>query len=116
MDTAYLAALRARIGERLADALDTQKHPKIESYQKVDRLLEELLAAVPEENGAERSKLSSYFEILRERIFRDQVTHQKRRRRTVVPSTRFAISGLRPAYCRALTGRRSSHAARRRRW
>src|SRR5208283_5427124 len=36
-------------------------------------------AAVPEENAAERSKLSSYFEILRERIFRDQVTHQRRR-------------------------------------
>jgi polyribonucleotide nucleotidyltransferase len=79
IDTAYLKALRARIGERLADALDTQKHPKIESYQKVDALLEELVAAIPEEDAAERSKLSSYFELLRERIFREQVTHQRHR-------------------------------------
>jgi polyribonucleotide nucleotidyltransferase len=79
IDAPYLAALRAKIGERLADALDTQKHPKIESYQQVDALLAELLAAIPEETGAERSKLSKYFEILRERIFREQVTHEKRR-------------------------------------
>jgi polyribonucleotide nucleotidyltransferase len=79
IDAPYLSALRARIGERLAEALDTQKHPKLESYEKVDALLAELVAAVPEENAAERSKLSKYFEILRERIFREQVTHEKRR-------------------------------------
>ena len=37
------------------------------------------LAAIPEENAAERSKASKYFELLRERIFREQVTHEKRR-------------------------------------
>jgi len=79
IDAAYLTALRAKIGGRLADALDTQKHPKIESYQKVDALLEELVSAVSEEDAAERSKLASYFEILRERIFREQVTHERRR-------------------------------------
>jgi polyribonucleotide nucleotidyltransferase len=79
IDAPYLAALRAKTGARLADALDTQQHPKIESYQQVDALLAELLAAIPEETDAERSKLSKYFEILRERIFREQVTHEKRR-------------------------------------
>ena len=79
IDAAYLSALRAKVGERLAEALDTQKHPKLESYEKVDALLAELAAEVPEENAAERSKVSKYFELLRERIFREQVTHQKRR-------------------------------------
>jgi polyribonucleotide nucleotidyltransferase len=79
IDESYLSALRARIGERLADALDTQKHPKLESYQKVDALLAELVAAIPEADAAERGKLSKYFELLRERIFREQVTHEKRR-------------------------------------
>ncbi|MGA2962842.1 MAG: polyribonucleotide nucleotidyltransferase [Candidatus Korobacteraceae bacterium] len=79
IDEPYLSALRAKIGERLADALDTQKHPKLESYAQVDALLAELVAAIPEENAAERSKASKYFELLRERIFREQVTHEKRR-------------------------------------
>jgi polyribonucleotide nucleotidyltransferase len=79
IDTAYLTDLRAKIGVRLTDAMDAQKYPKIESYQKVDALLNELQAAIPKENEAERAKLSSYFEILRERIFREQVTHEKRR-------------------------------------
>ena len=42
IDEPYLSALRAKIGERLADALDTQKHPKLESYAQVDALLAEL--------------------------------------------------------------------------
>jgi polyribonucleotide nucleotidyltransferase len=79
IDESYLSALRARIGERLAEALDTQKHPKLESYEKVDALLAELVAAIPEEDATERGKLSKYFELLRERIFREQVTHERRR-------------------------------------
>ena len=79
IDESYLSALRARIGERLAEALDTQKHPKLESYEKVDALLAELVAAIPEEDATERGKLSKYFEILRECIFREQVTHERRR-------------------------------------
>jgi polyribonucleotide nucleotidyltransferase len=78
-DEAYLSGLRARIGERLTDALDTEKHPKIESYNLVKALKKELKDAIPEENEEERKKLSTYFEILRERIFRDQVIEQKRR-------------------------------------
>ena len=79
IDAPFLAALRAKAGARLAEALDTQKHPKLESYQMVDALLAELVTAVPEEDSAQRSKLSKYFELLRERIFREQVTHEKRR-------------------------------------
>jgi polyribonucleotide nucleotidyltransferase len=78
-DQAYYNDLRAKIGERLTEALDTQKHPKAESYGLVDAFKKELLAELAEEDDDGRLKLKNYFEILRERIFREQVIGQKRR-------------------------------------
>jgi polyribonucleotide nucleotidyltransferase len=79
VDESYLAKLKAKIGDRLADALDTQKYPKAESYQKTDQLLAELLEGIGEEDEEERAAASKYFEILRERIFREQVLGEHRR-------------------------------------
>jgi polyribonucleotide nucleotidyltransferase len=79
VDEAYMKELRGRIGERLMDALDTKKHPKAESHHLVDALEKELLAAIPEDDEEAADKLEEYFELLRERIFREQVTEQKRR-------------------------------------
>jgi len=78
-DEAYVKALEAKIGPRLTDALDTQKHPKLESYELVRVLEKELAAAIPEEDEAAKAKLKKYYEVLRERIFRDQVIDHKRR-------------------------------------
>ena len=78
-DEAYYKDLKSRIGDRLSEALDTQKHPKLESYELVRALEKELLDAVPEEDEAGRAKLKEYYEVLRERIFRDQVIHKHRR-------------------------------------
>ncbi|MFY9562420.1 MAG: polyribonucleotide nucleotidyltransferase [Terriglobales bacterium] len=78
-DEAYYKELEKKIGARLADALDTQKHPKSESYELVRALKKELLAALPEEDEKGKAKLEKYYEILRERIFRDQVLNNKRR-------------------------------------
>ncbi len=78
-DEAYFGALKSKIGAWLTDALDTQKYPKAESYAKVKELKKELKDAIPEENEEERMKLSHYFEILRERIFREAVTKQRQR-------------------------------------
>jgi polyribonucleotide nucleotidyltransferase len=78
-DQAYYNDLRAKIGERLTEALDTQKHPKAESYGLVDAYQQELLSELAEEDDDGRAKLKNYFEILRERIFREQVIGQKRR-------------------------------------
>ncbi|MGH9668660.1 MAG: polyribonucleotide nucleotidyltransferase, partial [Terriglobales bacterium] len=78
-DQAYYDQLKARIGERLADSLDTQKYPKAESYTRVRALKHELKDAIPEEDEAAREKLGDYFEALCERLFRDQVTHQRKR-------------------------------------
>jgi polyribonucleotide nucleotidyltransferase len=76
---AYMGDLQSRIGARLADALDTQKHPKHESSDLVKALKKELKDAIPEENQEERQKLAEYFELLRERIFREDVLDRRRR-------------------------------------
>src|SRR6266581_2750001 len=78
-DDAYYNDLKSRIAADLSDALDTKKHPKAESYALVKELKKVLIAALPEEDEAAQGKLKNYYEILRERIFRDQVIHQKRR-------------------------------------
>jgi polyribonucleotide nucleotidyltransferase len=78
-DQAYYDGLKAKVGANLAERLDTQKHPKAESYNLVRDLKKELLAAIPEDDEDAQKKLKSYYETLRERIFREQVINQKRR-------------------------------------
>ena len=72
-DSEYLQQLTAKAGNRLRDALDTQKHPKFESYAKVKEIKDELKRDLPEGDAAASKKLSKYYELLRESIFRDQV-------------------------------------------
>ena len=79
IDEAYYNGLKKRIGADLTQRLDTQKHPKSESYELVKALKKELLAAIPEEDEAAQAKLKTYYEMLRERIFREQVINDKRR-------------------------------------
>ncbi|HMJ20599.1 MAG TPA: polyribonucleotide nucleotidyltransferase [Terriglobales bacterium] len=78
-DQAYYDDLKSRIGADLTDRLDTQKHPKAESYNLVRELKKQQLAALPAEDEAAQKKLKSYFETLRERIFREHVINHKRR-------------------------------------
>src|SRR5712692_4656852 len=78
-DEAYYKDLEKKIGARLAEALDTQKHPKLESYDLVRSLKKELVAALPEGDDKAKAKLEKYYETLRERFFRDQVINNKRR-------------------------------------
>jgi len=78
-DDAYYNDLRGRIGSELADALDTKKHPKAESYTLVKDIKKKLAAALPEDDEEAKKKLEHYYEALRERIFREQVINQKRR-------------------------------------
>ncbi|HEV3039660.1 MAG TPA: polyribonucleotide nucleotidyltransferase [Candidatus Angelobacter sp.] len=78
-DNGYYNSLKNKIGAELTDALDTAKHAKTESYAKVDELLDRLKAELPKEDEEAAAKLSRYFETLRERIFREQVTKNRRR-------------------------------------
>jgi polyribonucleotide nucleotidyltransferase len=78
-DTAYFESLAAKVGARLKDALDTKTHPKTESYALVKQIKDELAAEIPaDENAADaKKKLGHYYELLREKIFREQVTKER---------------------------------------
>jgi polyribonucleotide nucleotidyltransferase len=77
IDVEYLNGLTAKIGAKLKDALDTQKHPKFESYALVKEIKDELKRDLPEGDAAAAKKLSKYYELLREDIFREQVLKER---------------------------------------
>jgi polyribonucleotide nucleotidyltransferase len=77
VDQAYLDELTAKVGKKLKDALDTQKHPKFDSYALVKEIKDALKKALPEGDADAAKKLSKYYELLREQIFRDQVLNER---------------------------------------
>ncbi|ABF40996.1 3' exoribonuclease [Candidatus Koribacter versatilis Ellin345] len=79
LDQPYLDGLRKKIGADLADALNTEKYPKSESYAKVKEIKSKLKEEIPADDDAALKKLGKYYELLREDIFRQQVTKEKRR-------------------------------------
>ncbi|WP_263352117.1 polyribonucleotide nucleotidyltransferase [Acidicapsa acidisoli] len=76
-DTEYYNALYAKVGNRLKDALDTKTHSKIESYDLIKTIKQELAAELPADDPSAKKKLSTYYELVRERIFREQVTKDR---------------------------------------
>ena len=78
-DEALYQELASKYTDRLRDALDTAKHPKLESYGLVDGILNEILEAIPEEEEDKRKLANRAFERLRERIFRDDMLVRHRR-------------------------------------
>ncbi len=78
-DQAYYDGLMVKVGGELADALDTKKHPKLESYNLVKEIKKKLEAELPEGDEDAAKKLDHYYEVLRERIFRDQVIKERQR-------------------------------------
>jgi polyribonucleotide nucleotidyltransferase len=78
-DQAYYDALKNKVGAELSDALDTKKHPKAESYTLVKDIKKKLQAEIPAEDEKALAKLKHYYEVLRERIFREEVIEKKRR-------------------------------------
>jgi polyribonucleotide nucleotidyltransferase len=78
-DQAYYDKLKKRIGADLSDRMDTAKHPKAESYALVKELKKTLQAELPEDDAEAAAKLKTYYETLRERIFREEILSKKRR-------------------------------------
>ncbi len=76
-DHEYLNQLGSRVGDRLKNALDTRKHPKFESYALVKEIKDELKRDLPEGDAGAAKKLSKYYELLRENIFREQVLKER---------------------------------------
>ena len=79
VDEAYISELRSKLGDRLMDAVNTEKYPKNESYGLIKALKDEYVDTFPEEEEEGRKKAKTYFDILRERIFRELVIKDKRR-------------------------------------
>jgi polyribonucleotide nucleotidyltransferase len=64
------------IRPELTDALDTKKYQKLESYHRVHDAKKKSVELFPEEEQEEAGKL---FNVLKERIFRDQMLKERRR-------------------------------------
>ncbi len=79
LDQDYLDDLRTKMAERLMDAVNTEKYPKNESYSLIKKLKDELKATIDDEDEDGRKKAGSYFDILREQLFREQVIKERRR-------------------------------------
>jgi polyribonucleotide nucleotidyltransferase len=71
--------IEQKFGARLHDALDTAKYPKKESYRKVDEVLQDILASLPDEDAERQILAERAFERLRERFFREDILVNHRR-------------------------------------
>ena len=78
-DQKYYDQLKKKVGAEVSDALDTKKHPKAESYALVKEIKKKLQADIKEDDEEALAKLKTYYETLRERIFREEVLEKKRR-------------------------------------
>src|SRR6202050_2790048 len=78
-DEAMYKQMQQQYGEKLRDAVDTQKHPKSESYSLVDGIKAEIIKAIPEDDPEKRKLAYRAFERLREKIFRDDMIGRHRR-------------------------------------
>jgi polyribonucleotide nucleotidyltransferase len=76
-DEAYYGELKSKIGDRLNDALDTKAHSKSESAALIKLIKVELAEGLPADDASAKKKLAHYYEHLRERTFREQVTQDR---------------------------------------
>lgn len=76
LDQELYGRISAEIRGDLKDALDTRKYPKLESYVRVAELKKRVLEAQEE---AKRPEAARCYEVLMERIFRDEMLKDHRR-------------------------------------
>lgn len=94
-DQELVAQISEKISHDLRDALNTEKHGKILSYQKVDSLKEDLLETYPEDPKSARIDAVAIFDHLKEQIFRDDILNIRRR------SDGRQFDEIRPITCEA---------------
>ena len=92
IDQALYAEIEKKVRVELTDALDTRKYPKLESYSRVDALHDRVIEEAAEEQKDQAGKL---FDVLKERIFRDEMLDKHRR-----PDGR-AFNEIRPIWAEA---------------
>src|SRR4029077_6904378 len=74
----YLA-LKKTYGTDLKDAMNTEKHPKKESYRLIDELKAKIVESIPEEDEEKLKLTKRAFDKLKEDIFRDEILNARRR-------------------------------------
>jgi polyribonucleotide nucleotidyltransferase len=91
INQAILETISTALKTELTDALNAEKYGKLESYRRIEAVKEKALALFTEE--AEQAEAAQAFDYLKERIFRDQMLHERRR-----PDGR-AFDEIRPITC-----------------
>ena len=79
VDETIAKKVEQAIRTELEDALDTYKHPKLESYTLVDALKKKAAELFPEADDETLGMVKRVFEGLKEKIFRDQILHKRER-------------------------------------
>jgi polyribonucleotide nucleotidyltransferase len=78
-DQSIYDSIKKTYGAKLKDALDTEKHPKKESYALIDELKAKIVEPIPEEEEEKITLTKRAFDRLKEDIFRDEILNQRRR-------------------------------------
>jgi polyribonucleotide nucleotidyltransferase len=78
-DQSIYDSIKKSYGAELKDALDTEKHPKKDSYHLIDELKAKIVATVPEEDEEKLTLTKRAFDRLKEDIFRDEILNNRRR-------------------------------------
>src|SRR4029078_4869125 len=71
--------IESNFGERLREALDTTGKDKLSSYAAVDALKKEVIESYPEEEAGKRSEAGKAFNLMKEKIFREDILGKRRR-------------------------------------
>ncbi len=79
INQALYKEVETKYGARIADASDTARYPKRESYAMLDALKKELIDSIPEEDEDRRKEAAKYFTLIRENQFREAVLKQRQR-------------------------------------
>jgi polyribonucleotide nucleotidyltransferase len=77
VNQATLDKISAAVRVELSDALNTEKYSKLDSYARVDAAKEKAIALFTDE--AEQVEAKKTFDVLKERIFRDEMLKDRRR-------------------------------------
>ncbi|MBF8305073.1 MAG: 3' exoribonuclease [Acidobacteria bacterium] len=93
LNQTMLQEIEGKWRERLAEALDTSRHPKIESLRLAEALRKEMLASYEQAEEGIRKEAGKIFDLIEERIFRETLLQHRRR-----PDHR-AFDAIRPISC-----------------
>jgi len=74
-----LKEIEERFSADVREALNSQNKTKIESYAAIDDLKTRIVESYPEEDAAKRKEAGNLFDVLKERIFRDDILNNRRR-------------------------------------